>query len=100
VVRLRGKTLKEKTMIIKVLGTGCPNCLKLEASARIAAKELGLDAEIVKVTDIAEITAYGIMRTPGLVVDEKVVSYGKVLNPNEVKVLLEKVSTPGRLSGV
>ena len=87
-------------MIIKILGTGCPNCLKLEASARIAAKELGLDAEIVKVTDIGDISAYGIMRTPGLVVDEKVVSYGKVLNPAEVKVLLEKSSHPGTLTGI
>lgn len=87
-------------MIIKVLGTGCPNCLKLEASARIAVKELGLDAEIVKVTDIADISAYGILRTPGLVVDENVVSYGKVLNPAEVKVLLEKQTNPGQLTGL
>lgn len=87
-------------MIIKILGTGCPNCLKLEASARIAAKELGIDAEIVKVTDIVDISAYGILRTPGLVVDEKVVSYGKVLNPAEVKVLLEKQMNPGQLSGI
>jgi small redox-active disulfide protein 2 len=87
-------------MIIKILGTGCPNCLKLEASARIAAKELGLDAEIIKVTDIAAISAYGILRTPGLVVDEKVVSYGKVLNPVEVKSLLEKQTNPGQLSGI
>lgn len=77
-------------MIIKILGKGCPNCMKLEASARIAAQELGLDAQIVKVTDYAEISAYGIMRTPGLVVDEKVVSYGRVLNPAEVKALLQK----------
>lgn len=87
-------------MMIKILGTGCPNCLKLEASARIAAKELGLDAEIVKVTDISDISAYGILRTPGLVVDEKVVSYGRVLNPAEVKVLLEKQMNPGQLSGI
>lgn len=87
-------------MMIKILGTGCPNCLKLEASARIAAKELGLDAEIVKVTDISDISAYGILRTPGLVVDEKVVSYGRVLNPAEVKVLLEKQMNPGKLSGI
>lgn len=87
-------------MIIKILGTGCPNCLKLEASARIAAKELGIDAEIVKVTDIVDISAYGILRTPGLVVDEKVVSYGKVLNPVEVKTLLQKQANPGQLSGL
>jgi len=85
-------------MIIKILGTGCPNCLKLEASARIAAKELGIDAEIVKVTDIVDISAYGILRTPGLVVDEKVVSYGKVLNPAEVKSLLVKQNQPGTLN--
>lgn len=85
-------------MIIKILGTGCPNCLKLEASARIAAKELGIDAEIVKVTDIVDISAYGILRTPGLVVDEKVVSYGKVLNPAEVKSLLIKQNQPGTLN--
>ena len=54
------------------------------------ARELGLDAEIIKVTDYAEISAYGILRTPGLVVDEKVVSYGRVLNPAEVKALLQK----------
>lgn len=87
-------------MIIKILGTGCPNCLKLEASARIAAKELGLDAEIVKVTDMVGISAYGILRTPGLVVDEKVVSYGRVLNPVEVKALLEKQISPGNLTGL
>lgn len=87
-------------MIIKILGTGCPNCLKLEASARIAAKELGLDAEIVKVTDMVGISAYGILRTPGLVVDEKVVSYGRVLNPAEVKALLEKQISPGNLTGL
>lgn len=87
-------------MIIKILGTGCPNCLKLEASARIAAKELGIEAEIVKVTDIVDISAYGILRTPGLVVDEKVVSYGKVLNPAEVKTLLQKQANPGQLSGL
>ncbi len=85
-------------MIIKILGTGCPNCLKLEASARIAAKELGIDAEIVKVTEIVDISAYGILRTPGLVVDEKVVSYGKVLNPAEVKSLLVKQNQPGTLN--
>lgn len=85
-------------MIIKILGTGCPNCLKLEASARIAAKELGIDAEIVKVTDIVDISAYGILRTPGLVVDEKVVSYGKVLNPAEVKSFLVKQNQPGTLN--
>lgn len=77
-------------MIIKILGSGCPNCQRLEANTKAALKDLGLDADVVKVTDYAAIASYGIMRTPGLVFDEKVVSYGKVLNVEEVKALLNK----------
>lgn len=75
-------------MIIKILGTGCSNCIRLEENARKAVKDLGLTAEFVKVTDMAGIASYGIMRTPGLVVDEKVVSFGKVLTSAEIKPLL------------
>lgn len=81
-------------MIIKILGIGCPNCMRLEENTRTALKNLGLSAEIVKVKDMAEISEYGIMRMPGLVFDEKVVSYGKVLNVQEITTLLNK---PGQL---
>ena len=77
-------------MIIKILGSGCANCHRLEANAKEAAKALGLEAEFVKVTDYKDISAYNILRTPGLVVDEKVVSYGRVPSPEEIKSLLTK----------
>nr|AHH81867.1 redox-active disulfide protein 2 [uncultured bacterium pAB4] len=77
-------------MIIKILGSGCNNCVRLEANARKAAEELGITAEFVKVKEMADIAAYGVMRTPGLVVDEKVVSFGKVLSPEDIKPLITK----------
>jgi hypothetical protein len=54
--------------------------------------ELKIEAEVIKITDFAEIAQYGIMSTPGLVVDEKVVSFGKVLKPQEIADLLKKIS--------
>ena len=77
-------------MIIRILGSGCNNCVRLEANARKAAEELGITAEFVKVKEMADIAAYGVMRTPGLVVDEKVVSFGKVLSPEDIKPLISK----------
>ena len=77
-------------MIVKVLGSGCANCLKLEENTRIALKELGIEAEVVKVKEYADIMAYGVMSTPALVVDEKVISYGKVLPPAIIKMLLKQ----------
>lgn len=77
-------------MIIKILGSGCNNCVRLEANARKAAEELGITAEFIKVKEMADIAAYGVMRTPGLVVDEKVVSFGKVLSPEDIKPLITK----------
>jgi len=65
-------------MQIKILGSGCANCVNLEKNTRKALATLGLDAEIVKVTEYADIAAYGVMRTPGLVIDEVVVLSGKV----------------------
>jgi small redox-active disulfide protein 2 len=76
-------------MKIKVLGTGCPNCKILEKNVKEAIEELNKKAEIEKVTDIAKIMEYGIMSTPALVIDEKVVSYGKVASVEEIKKLLD-----------
>jgi small redox-active disulfide protein 2 len=75
-------------MIIKILGSGCNKCVALGNNARAAAEAAGKPAEIVKVTDFAEIAAYGVMSTPGLVVDERVVSSGKVLTADEIAKLL------------
>jgi len=77
-------------MEIKILGSGCPNCKRLEANARKAIEELGLEATITKVTDYKDIMSYNIMSTPGLVFDEQVVSAGRVLQPKEIIALLQK----------
>ena len=63
---------------IEVLGSGCDNCKRLEQNAREAAGMAGVEAEVIKVTDYAEIMARGVMSTPGLVIDGKVVSVGRV----------------------
>ena len=76
-------------MKIKVLGSGCPNCKILEANTKKAAEEMKIKFTIEKVTDIAKIMEYGVMSTPALVVDEKVVSYGRVLSSEEIKKLLK-----------
>jgi small redox-active disulfide protein 2 len=75
-------------MIIKILGSGCRKCVTLGENAKVAAAAAGKDAEIVKVTDIAQIAGYGVMSTPGLVIDEKLVSAGKVLSAEEIGRLL------------
>jgi small redox-active disulfide protein 2 len=75
-------------MNVKILGTGCPNCLRLEALVRQVATEKGLSLEVDKVTDIAKIMSYGIMSTPGLVVDGQVMSSGRVPPKAEVAALL------------
>lgn len=75
-------------MIIKILGSGCKKCNELEENAKEAVKEIGLNAEIIKVTDFKEIARYGVMTTPALVIDEKVVSKGKVLKKDEIKKFL------------
>lgn len=75
-------------MHIKVLGPGCANCVNLEKNTRDALASLGLQATVEKVTDYADIAGYGIMRTPGLVVDEQVVLSGRVAKPAEIAQLL------------
>ena len=77
-------------MVIKVLGSGCANCSKLEALAKQASDQLGLDAEIVKVTDMGEIMGYGVMSTPALVVDEELRLSGRVPKLDEVVSILSR----------
>ena len=75
-------------MIVKILGSGCRKCITLGENARTAADAAGKQAEVVKVTDLAQIAAYGPMSTPGLVIDVKRVSAGKVLSVQEIAKLL------------
>jgi small redox-active disulfide protein 2 len=73
---------------IQVLGTGCPKCEKLAEVAEAAAKALGIEYELVKVTDITEIVTFGVMMTPALVIDGEVKVVGKVPSEDEIKALL------------
>jgi len=77
-------------MTIKVLGTGCSNCKNLEKATQVAISEMGITAEIIKEEDIQKIMAYGIMRTPALVIDEKVALYGRVPSVKELKEIITK----------
>jgi len=76
-------------MKIQILGTGCPKCKKLAETAEAAAKELQLDYELEKVTDINAIMAMGVMMTPALAVDGVVKSVGKVLSVDDIKNILK-----------
>ena len=73
---------------IQILGTGCPKCKKLAENAEAAAKELGIEFEIEKVTDINEIMKFGVMMTPALAVDGKVKVVGKVPSTDEINQML------------
>lgn len=75
-------------LTVKILGSGCANCKKLEAVAREAATEAGVQAEFIKVTDMTAIMNYDLLSTPGLVIDEKVVSSGRIPNKAEIKTWL------------
>lgn len=77
-------------MIIKVLGSGCRKCIELADNTRKALAARGQQADIVKVTDFVDIAVYGVMSTPALVIDEKLVSAGKVLSEQEIGELLGK----------
>jgi len=77
-------------MVIKILGSGCNKCITLTKNTKEALEKLSRDAEIVKVTDFADIAAFGVMSTPALVIDEKVVSIGKVLKADDIIKILEK----------
>ena len=74
--------------LVQVLGPGCPKCTKLAQSAQAAVAELGIDAEVEKVTDISAIMEFGVMMTPALVVDGEVKATGKVSTLEEIKEFL------------
>jgi len=74
---------------LQILGTGCPKCRKLTETAEAAAKELGIEYEVEKVTDIGKIMEFGVMVTPALVVDGEVKVTGKVPSVEEVKEMLK-----------
>ncbi|MHA3884358.1 thioredoxin family protein [Stutzerimonas degradans] len=79
-------------MLIKILGSGCRKCVTLADNTRqalAALAALGREAEVVKVTDFGEIARYGVMSTPALVIDETVVSAGKVLTADEIAALIQ-----------
>lgn len=71
-------------MEVKVLGGGCANCIKLGENAKEALKEMNIEADIIKVTEMAEILKHGVMSTPALVIDGKIVASGRVLNKKEI----------------
>lgn len=75
-------------LTIKVLGSGCANCKRLEQIARKVVEDMALEAEVIKVTGYNDIAAYNILSTPGLVINEKVVSTGRIPTPAEVSTWL------------
>jgi len=77
-------------MNIKILGSGCANCEKLEALAKQAAEELNVNATFLKVKKINEILDYGIARTPGLVINEEVKSAGRIPSLDEIKKWIQE----------
>lgn len=77
-------------MNIKILGSGCKKCLALEKNVKAALQAAGIEAEIEKLTDIVDIARYGVMSTPGLVIDEQVASTGKILSEAQVAEHLAK----------
>jgi small redox-active disulfide protein 2 len=76
-------------MKLKVLGTGCANCQRLHQNVEVAIATAGLDATVEKIEAITDIMAYGVMRTPALVIDEQVVLSGRVPSPAELVTLLQ-----------
>lgn len=77
-------------MNIKILGTGCANCKALEKAVNLAVEGLEIETSVVKEEDIVKIMAYGIMRTPGLVINEKLVLSGRIASISEIKEIILK----------
>ncbi|MFO7923062.1 MAG: thioredoxin family protein [Bacteroidales bacterium] len=78
-------------MEIKILGSGCAKCKKLEEAARVAVSELKINAKVIKVEDMMEIMSYGIATTPAMVVDDKVLLKGRTASVEEIKTLLTNI---------
>ncbi len=74
---------------VEILGSGCKKCYQLEENARLAIASLGIDADVIHVTDMAEIVKRGVLSTPALAVNGQVVSRGKVLSPVQIQPLLQ-----------
>ncbi len=87
----KAETAKTEGASVKILGSGCAKCNALVAATKEALQQLQKDTTIAHVTDFSQIAAYSVMSTPALVVDGKVVSYGKVLKTEEVVKILQKV---------
>ncbi|MHC1696399.1 MAG: thioredoxin family protein [Eubacteriales bacterium] len=87
----KAEASKKEGASVKVLGSGCAKCNLLEAATKEALEQLGMDTTIEHVRDFAQIASYSVMSTPALVVDGKVVAYGKALKTDEVVKLLQKV---------
>ena len=85
------KENKKEEAAVKILGSGCAKCNQLEAVTKEALAKLGMDTTIEHVTDYAQIASYGVMTTPALVIDGKVVSYGKVLKTEEIFKILQQL---------
>ena len=77
-------------MKIEILGMGCPKCKMLYENAQEAIKEVGIEAEVIKVEDMDKITGYGVMMTPALVIDGVIKTSGKIPSPEEIKKWLKK----------
>ncbi|MBE0477497.1 TM0996/MTH895 family glutaredoxin-like protein [Candidatus Aerophobetes bacterium] len=77
-------------MKVQVLGIGCAKCRKLEANAREAIEELGIEAEIEKVQDVREISKFGVMMTPALAIDGKIKCSGEIASPDKIKKWLKE----------
>lgn len=86
----KAKQAKAEGASVKILGSGCTKCNQLETATRAALEQLNMDTAIDHITDFTQIAAYGVMTTPALAVDGKVVSYGKVLKVEEVVRILQK----------
>jgi len=77
-------------MTIKILGSGCPNCKQLEKNTNEALRQININAEVIKITEISEIMNYGVMSTPALVIDEKIATYGVIPSVENIKKILTK----------